>query len=97
LGFQIELCCIYFGLFMTWQLFGLLGYSLKHLANLFSNCLVTLPKGRKKIVRHFLNLTASVSKCKIYDRMRKKVHRLLYKFFFTKLACLSSAVYSARA
>jgi hypothetical protein len=22
LGFQIELCCRYFGLFLTWQLFG---------------------------------------------------------------------------
>jgi hypothetical protein len=38
LGFQIELCCRYFGLFLIWQLFGLF---FKNLA-LFSNFLVTL-------------------------------------------------------
>jgi hypothetical protein len=42
LGFQIELCCRYFGLFLTWQRFGL--FFEKKLANFFSNLLVRLQK-----------------------------------------------------
>jgi hypothetical protein len=39
LGFQIELCCKYFGLFLTWQLFGLF---FEKFGKFFSNYLVTL-------------------------------------------------------
>jgi hypothetical protein len=48
LGFQIELCCRYFGLFMAWRLFGLL---YERLGDFFPNLLVTLKIKRKKLPR----------------------------------------------